>query len=190
MKAKENPFRTNKLEQIKYKFNDSSFIELLKKLSDLNYRCAIVGAEGSGKTTLLETLKPELIKKKFSIIELRLSNEKSKLDNKLVDELSQKISEKDIIFLDGAEQLRKWSWEIFNRKMKNAGGLVITCHKEGLLPTLIHCKPSISVFIEICKELAGESFDEIKETLPTLYQKNKGNLRLALLDLYDMYSKK
>jgi hypothetical protein len=57
VKARENPFRSERIESIPYIFpEDDSWELLLRRLGALGFRGAICGPEGSGKTTLLEEL--------------------------------------------------------------------------------------------------------------------------------------
>jgi len=75
MNARENPFRTECVEQVRYRFLDGTWAGLMARLKDLDYRAALVGPDGSGKTTLLEELAPRLTELGFGVRRLFLNDE-------------------------------------------------------------------------------------------------------------------
>ena len=56
MRARDNPFAVDRIHTIRYRPQNGTLADLLKRLKELNYRAAVIGPEGSGKTTLLEDL--------------------------------------------------------------------------------------------------------------------------------------
>ncbi len=68
-------------------------------------------------------------------------------------------------------------------RTRRAGGLVITSHRPGLLPTLYECETSPELLAGIVEELAGEELDS-EEVLA----RHRGNIRDALRELYDRWA--
>jgi hypothetical protein len=122
-----------------------------------------------------------------------------------------------MIFFDGAETMRYLTWERFKQRTKSAGGLLITAHREGMLPTLVKCstnigltKPAggllitahregmlptlvkcstnIGLLNEIVNEILGDNSHALHETTQVLFDNHDGNLRDVLRELYDIYA--
>jgi hypothetical protein len=90
------------------------------------------------------------------------------------------------ILLDGAEQLGWLDWRRF--LWRTAGcGVVITSHRPGLLPTLIHCSTSPELLLGIVETLLGEPLT-CKRRVTELFGKHHGNLRDALREMYDIWA--
>ncbi len=64
--AKNNPFATDKVLQIRYMPQTCTWDELLARLESMHYRAAIVGADGTGKTTLIEDIAQRLTEQSLS----------------------------------------------------------------------------------------------------------------------------
>lgn len=188
MKARDNPFATHRVLQARYRLQNGSWDELLEKLGKLDYCAAIVGPEGVGKTTLLEDLSPLLKHRGFAIINLRLDLEKRDFTRDEWNNLWRNASTQDIILFDGAEQLPRWKWELFKRKSRVVGGLVITSHRNNMLPTLLNCTTSPRLLHELVEEIAPSEAPKLEEKTAALFHKHDGNLRHALRELYDIYA--
>jgi len=187
MKARDNPFRTDRVLAVRYRPRGGTVKELLKELRRLGFRGALVGANGTGKTTLLEQLEPELRALGFKIRLVRLYDKKRRISKHEMKRFSAELTEEDFILLDGAEQMSPLQWNWFRLRSKKAGGLLITAHSKGMLPTLKECTTSPELLEEIISELLGEralSTDRSRE----LFQKHHGNIRQALRELYDVYA--
>jgi GTPase SAR1 family protein len=194
MKARENPFRSECVEAVGYRFVDGgSWHGLMGRLGELEYRAAIVGPDGSGKSTLLDELAPRLVDQGFSVKRLFLNDESPRpalaalSDEASDDEASDsEVSDKGIVLFDGADLLGRLEWGRFKRATKRAAGLIITSHRPGLLPTVIECRTTPEVFEEIVAELLNGR----QECLPhkNLYEKHNGNVRDMLRELYDIYA--
>ncbi|MBN2845752.1 MAG: hypothetical protein JXQ25_07195 [Deltaproteobacteria bacterium] len=155
----------------------------------MNYRGAFVGQEGSGKTTLMERLVRPLHEKGFRIRFLLLKRGVRKFPAKVMARLAASLRKDEIIFLDGAEQMGWLAWRRFRKLSQKAGGLVISSHRHGLLPTIMECHTSPELLKEIAAELAG--YDIITDArAEKIYNDNRGNIREALLTLYDMVAEK
>ena len=190
MRARDNPFRTDSVLGVRYRLRDRTWEELFGQLRRLGYRAAIVGPHGSGKTTLLESLEPHLASLGFSVIRLRLDDQTRRFERGSLRRLFRNLSERDLLLLDGAEQMGGLAWLRFKAQAKRAGGLIITSHRRGRLPTLIECGTSPELLREIIRELIGGEAEARCGMAERLYAKHEGNLRDALREMYDMYSER
>jgi hypothetical protein len=188
MRARDNPFATARIHQIRYRLPDGlAWEELLARLKSMNWRGAIVGPEGAGKTTLLEDFEPRLRERGFELIGLRLTREEPRLSSARLAQLAS-LDSRHIILFDGAEQLGRWAWWRFLRGVRRTGGLLVTSHRPGLLPTLLECRTAPELLAEIVANLLNKTPEACRARAGTLYHKHRGNLREALRELYDVWS--
>lgn len=177
VKARENPLATNKLESLPFRFTDCDRDYFYNKLKKMHYRGALVGAEGSGKTSLLLEIARNL--HQFEPVLIRLSGGKRNLP--LSFWLSP-LNSKNIVFVDSAENLPFYLFFLLKLKCHFASGLIVTAHKEGLLPTLINCRTSVELLDELIETLLG--YKLAPERVEALYKRSGGNIRLAFMHLY------
>jgi hypothetical protein len=189
MRARDNPFATARVHRIRYRPRGLTWDDLLERLARMNYRGAIVGPEGAGKTTLLEDLEPRLRTRGFGVVWVRLRREGPRISPEICDELSRHLSPRQVILFDGAEQLGRWAWVCFLHRTRLAGGIVITSHRAGLLPTLLRCRTTPELLAEIAGELLGETAAFDFQEIAHLYGRHRGNLRNALRELYDRFAR-
>lgn len=148
----------------------------MHRLQALRYRCLIVGPEGSGKTTLLEDLAPRLHALEFATTFFSIDGGFPRVS----------AGPSDIVLLDGAEQLDRACWNALSRQTRYNAGLIATSHIAGRLPTLIECRTTLELLRQTVVELAPGHFSRLEPMLPELFRRRKGNVRLALADLYDV----
>jgi hypothetical protein len=188
MHARDNPFSTARLHQIRYRFQDRTWEDFLSGLEKHRYRGAIVGPEGSGKTTLLEDLEPKLRDRGFTPVRLRLTQEAARFSPVMQQMLDSRITDRHILLFDGSEHMGWLSWKRFLWRSSEAGGLIITRHRTGRLPTVHRCTTTHQLLGEIARELleggAELSDDQVRE----LFRRHRGNLRDALRALYDRFA--
>lgn len=185
-RARDNPFRTERLRQVRYRLVGLTWPELLARCETLRYRVALVGPHGSGKTTLLEDLAPHLHQRGFRTRLIRLTEDCPKLDRGSAQRVFTTLSPSDILLFDGAEQLNPLAWLWFRWRTRTAGGLIITTHRPGRLPTLLQCSTSADLLAEIAAELLASPPETLRPQAATLFAKHHGNLRNALRDWYDL----
>jgi hypothetical protein len=188
MRAKDNPFRVSRVNEIKYLFSDTDWPEVMNRLEELDFRAAIVGNHGSGKSKLLNEFEPRLIEKGFVIQRLFLNQEKRKFPPGFLSEFFSELTSNTIILFDGAEQLSNIAWNRFKKKALKAKGLIITCHEPGMLPALVETSSSIEVFRKILMQIAPDEVPGLESKLEPLFNKHSGNLRDAIRELYDIYT--
>ena len=98
------------------------------------------------------------------------------------------LTARDVILFDGAERLNRFEWHRFKLRSKKAGGLIVTSHRKGLLPTLKECSTSPELLNGIIAELLNAESAAIRPANVELYRRHKGNLREALREMYDLYA--
>ena len=96
------------------------------------------------------------------------------------------IGDRDVILLDGADLLGRMAWRRFRRRAERAAGLVVACHREGLLPTLIECTTDLLLLDEILDELVPDEAQALHDTAHALFLEHGGNIREVLRSLYAM----
>lgn len=188
--AKDNPFAVSRIHALGYIPFTLSLDTLLQRLAELNYTAAIVGSHGSGKTTLLEELENNLQISGIRTETIFLSNDIRLPWQTVCDKVSS-LPEAGVLFFDGACHLSRWRWRQLRQQAQQQGiGMVITSHKEGMLPTLIHCRPNPETLIELVKHLLGDIDMNLQADCIRLYQTHQGNIRDCLRQLYDDFAEK
>ncbi|QDU36927.1 NACHT domain protein [Maioricimonas rarisocia] len=183
MKARDNPFRIERVLTLRYRFLAGSWQELLDRLERQNGRGAIVGPHGSGKTTLMDELATHLEQRGSTIHRCRFNLTDHPATWTNLRTAVRDIPEDALLLLDGAEQLGPLQWHWLMRRSRHLPGLVITTHRPGRLPTLIDCHTTPQLFADLVEQLAPGTFSA--EELRQLFDHHAGNLRLCLRELYD-----
>jgi len=186
MKAKDNPFSVERVLKIRYR--GANLETLAAELERMGWLGAIVGPEGSGKTTLMEDLQAHLEKSGRKAISLFL-NDGNPLTRQRRKKFIRELDAETIVFLDGAAAIGRFAWPTLKRKiLKKAKGLVITAHRPVKLPTLIECATTPALLRQITADLLADSNTPNDEFLDEIYNACSGNIRLALRQLYDIYT--
>jgi len=168
---------------------ETTWPELLNRLEGLNYRAAVVGLCGSGKTTLLEDIELKLSERFFNPRLIRLNEDQTpRLNLRLLDAVTTLLTSHDLVLIDGAERMDWLAWRWIKWRCRAAGGLIITAHKPGRLPTLWECRTSPLLLAQIAADLIEADPTELYPQAEALFIKHDGNLREALLDWYSLAS--
>lgn len=133
----------------------------------------------------MDTLEPLLHEQGVQILRIHLKSDRPNILKSEWNSLRQ-ASKNTIVILDGAEQIGIWSWQRIKRITSRCGGLVITSHTPGRLPTFFECKTSASLFQRIVLELVPAEMSPDSAYLDKLFQIHNGNIREALFELYDI----
>jgi len=188
MRARDNPFRTDRVLSVRYRLAEGTLDGLLDRFEAMGRRAAIVGPKGHGKTTLLEDLTPRLRDRGFTVRELRLDEEHPSFDRAFLKEFLRSLGGRDVILFDGAEQLGRFAWFRFERATRAAGGLLVTTHRAGRLPPLIETTTTPELLDGLVGEILGHGATDVRSITRGLFEKHRGNLREALRELYDHYA--
>jgi len=187
VKARDNPFRAERvLATIRYACPDGDLDTLVARLAALGYRAAIVGPHGAGKTTLLEDLGRALEQRGFRIVPLRLASDDRRLPSTWPF-CAARLGPRDIVCLDGAEQLSTVAWLQFRWRARRAAGVIVTSHARGRLPLLVECATNADLLEKIVRQLAPADRAGAPEAAD-LFHRHRGNLREALRELYDFHA--
>jgi hypothetical protein len=185
VRARDNPFRVERVLRFRYRFAQGGWDALLARLAALSRRGAIVGEEGSGKTTLLEDLALRLESQGYRIRWVTVSPPRRRLSTDQRRILMDGVGPEDLLFLDGADSLSRPAWLGVRRASRRAGGLLVAVHREGLLPTLHRTSTSPRLLSDMVRALSGCGSESFGASAEELYLRHGGNLRTALRELYD-----
>lgn len=186
MRACDNPFRSERVLQVRYRVQGATWEELLERWRAVGRRGAIIGPHGTGKTTLLETLEPRLHAQGFSTRFIRLNTERRNLEPGVLNELCTGLTLQDVLLVDGAEQMSPLAWHWFRWRTRAAAGLLITTHAPGRLPAVWKCHTSPTLLAEIAAGLLAVEPVSLRDRAEALFRKHQGNLRDALREWYDL----
>jgi hypothetical protein len=187
VRARDNPFVVQRAACLAYRLDGAAWEGLLERFTALGCRAALVGAEGHGKTTLLEELARRLRARGWQPRQVVLRRGERQLAPAERDRFLAALGPADLLLVDGAQELSPLAWRRLGHAARAAGGMLITSHREGLLPTLHVCRTTP----ELLAELMGELLRDAKPPPPgmprvaELYARHRGNLRAALLEAYD-----
>jgi energy-coupling factor transporter ATP-binding protein EcfA2 len=181
----DNPFASHRVEGLSFRQNGGTLEDLQRRLESLGGRAAIVGPEGSGKTTLLEELADTLTGES---VRVRIGGSCRRPWHTARAQLPTPVTTNHAVLIDGAEQLGPIGWRRLLLATRNAGCLLATLHRPGLLPTLIECRTDRDLLCDLVEELAPADALSLVSDLDDLFQRHEGNIRLCLRDLYDVYA--
>jgi GTPase SAR1 family protein len=190
MRARDNPFSSERIDRVCFRPQGQSWRQIMVSLARLGFRASIVGPHGSGKTIMLESLVPRLKERGYSIKLLRLSSARPKIPKGWLKSISRNRDLRNILIVDGADQMGPVSWLFLKHISRRAGGLIVATHCKGMLPVLLECTTSPHLLNEIVTDLVGEEAAPLRDTNAMLFAKHKGNLRSALRELYDIYAER
>lgn len=188
MRARDNPFAVDRILAVRYRLSGTTWEELLARLAELGDRGALVGPEGSGKTTLIEDLAPRLAGQGFRVHFVSMREGERRLPAEPGRALPRHLGAGDFALIDGADALSRLAWLGLRRRVRRAGGLVVTAHRPGLLPTLHECATDPELLAGIVRRLLGEEEARAAPCPRELFARHGGNLRTALRELYDVWA--
>ena len=179
--AATNPFRTELLEQIPFRFETGDWESNINRLKQMNNRAAIVGRKGSGKTTLLEQLQTRLNQHYVSLPHDRTNHSEVLCETIAASRAGQ------IVLIDGIERFSFWQrWSLF--KNTAAGpGLIVVVHRKCRLKTWVHCRTNEQLMSRLLQEL-GFVDPVVVEAGQAAFKRCRGNIREAFLELYDQFT--
>lgn len=178
MKASANPFRSSRVEQIRYALTNEALEALVNHA--LNEPCScLLGVKGTGKTTLLEDLEPRLQRRDYTTHWVRLHLDSTPQERS--DALSglESLHEGDVCLFDGAEVLNWWQWRrVCKRARSNGFTLIATLHHKRGVPVVHSTQPDWSLAEQFVRQLAGSHYSEsLHARAQHAFKENHGNIR-------------
>jgi hypothetical protein len=186
MRARDNPFKVQRVHSLAYRLEGTSWEALLERLDALRFRAALVGPHGHGKSTLLKEIAARLEARGLAVRKVLLHEGERWLTREQRRTLLQGVTPRDLLLLDGAEQLCRPAWLDLQWRSRRAAGLLVTSHRPGLLPTLHECRTGPALLAALVGELLGRKGEEIQAG--DLLSRHRGNVRDALAELYDLHA--
>ncbi|NLF06647.1 MAG: hypothetical protein GX594_01525 [Pirellulaceae bacterium] len=162
---------------------------MVRRLRENGWRGEIVGGHGEGKSTLLAELLPALRRagRKPLLIELHDGQRRLPLDL----DACCRAEPFDLLIVDGCEQLGRWNRLRLKRLCRRRGwGLLATAHGSVGLPRIYRASVSPELAAKVVEQLlAGRtpSFDPAE--ISAAFERQRGNLREMLFDLYDVHER-
>jgi hypothetical protein len=187
MKARENPFTSDRIENLAFRFpGTQTWDTLLARLEANQFRGSIVGPHGSGKSTVMEQLVPRLEERGF-VPHLMILNAESKAANKdaVLAEV-RRLRAPDFLLLDGAEQMSTRQWLPLRAVVDQLAGCVVSVHRTGRLPTVLETETSPALLEDIVAELTGSRLPAGEAA--AIHLRNRGDIRSCLRELYDRWA--
>lgn len=189
--ARTNPFRSDRIEALRFRFPAGGWDEALRALAGLGWRGAIVGPEGSGKTTLLIELATRL-RQAGEAPELLLADGPGRPCSRAWREIEGRVrTARGRVLLDGADRLDALQWWRVRRLARETSGLVVTLHRPGRWPTWIETVTSPALLAGLVTELldGGQpGAGAVPLDAERLLRDCGGNVRAALRVLYDRWA--
>lgn len=191
MRARENPFRTERLQQLRFRTparagDAGPSTPVWSELEALEFRAAIVGPHGTGKTTLLREAGETLRAQGLSPVHWFLADDRPNPSVASMLREATALGPHQVLLFDGAGHLRPLVWKLVHRAARSAGGLIITDHVPGRLPTWVETASDPALLASLTQELLGGDRLIAPVELERLREECDGNLREVLLSLFDL----
>lgn len=167
---------------------DGGPLDLLPLLGRLTGGClAVVGPHGSGKTTLVRALLAAAggMHRHTRYVQIR-----SPADV-VAAVAAVAATPGGVVGLDGWERLPPGSGLVVAAVAACRGGsVVVTMHADGTLPVLARCTPTARVLAAVVRRLPGHAGFIGSADVDSAFERNHGNIRDALGDLYDRFEER
>lgn len=148
---------------------------------------AIVGPHGSGKSNLLAALAAELEQQGPT----RLVRVRSAGDVPIVMRSIMRGGAGAVVCIDGWERLgMAGRWAIRCAARWRCSSLLVTAHRAHHLPVLVACAPTATLLGHIVATLPSHGGRIEPGDLTAAFTRHTGNIREALLDLYDRFEER
>ena len=186
MLARENPFRIAQVRRFRYLLSEQEWQKLYDDWCANDCRGAIIGPHGSGKTTALEDFATRFGKRLTSVVHWRCHHGERTIPPWLWARLESNPS--PVLLLDGLEQLSRTEQFRLRIRARKLPGILVTTHTPRLYPTVLACQSRSAVLEQMVRQLLVGHVQPSTSDLTALFSRHQGNIREALLELYDSYS--
>jgi molybdopterin-guanine dinucleotide biosynthesis protein len=157
-------------------------------LDRLGWRGAIVGKHGSGKTTLLAALQNQWTSAGgCGVHYCFLGRTRQRLATDF-DELQHAARSGRLLLVDGVERMTRRQRRALFHFSRAGAGLIVTAHRQTLLPTWVHCRTDWRLMQAVLFELLPSPRASTIQQTRSLFQQHRGNVREVLRSLYDRWS--
>jgi hypothetical protein len=148
------------------------------------YRGQIVGPHGCGKTTLTFGLQSQLGQQIQAVRRVTIRHDRAII----ATETDWRDRNPQLLVIDGVERMTTTQRWLMIQSCRNLRmGILVTTHKRiNFLPVLCEIQPTLETLQRIVEHLAPDVQIE-SEYLNTTWSRSGGNIREALMDLYDWY---
>ena len=175
MRARENPFRTERLERLAFRAalppnaGATALDAIHARWTALGRRAAVVGPHGSGKTTLLRALAARAEREGFRVERWFLNAESARPSAAALVRTASRLGPRDLLCFDGAGHLGPLAWRRVRRAARAAGGVLATAHAPGLLPTLHETRTDTVLLESLVRELVDADTASLRPLLAELF---------------------
>jgi hypothetical protein len=183
--ARDNPFRTSRLLALPVHWGHTPPETLLARWHAAGRRGALVGTHGTGKTTRMRALAARLATEGWTIIWMQWHDDGTTTPADWRATL-RAAGPRDIVCLDGSENLGLLGAYRLHRYTRRAGGVLATRHRRSfLLPTLATYAPDAALFAAHAASLDPEA----REAALSAYAQTGQNAHEAFRLMYLDYSR-
>lgn len=190
MKARLNPFRSDRVEAFRYRLEDSDWDAILLKFRECHYRASIVGPHGTGKTVFLEDLEDHFQSSSGRpVTRMHFRDTFGVWDRDRLFSIIQNLEPQAVIFLDGAELIPPGVWKRLLKEIPTGNGLAATLHQQRDLPVLHQTRPRLTIALELISHLLDRPLraDET-EIIKIRFKQFHGNIRDLIRSFYLDYA--
>jgi hypothetical protein len=179
MKARENPFRSATVAELRYRLDPAERDRLVERLRSQGWRGCLLGPEGSGKTTLLEDLEEPIRAAGRVVRWIRLNRDSGTRKRRDARATLAALGPSDIALVDGGEVFGRVRWWFLLRSLRRRGaGVLATVHRPCGLPVLHRTRPELEQALRFTRELAGPHWcPALEESARHAFAASRGNLR-------------
>lgn len=189
MKARRNPFRSDRVEAFRYRLTEQQWEVLRRRFEDLGRRAAIVGPHGTGKTVLTEDFRARLEADGVPTTILRFHDRFSRRDRLVLRDRLSALPPRTVIILDGGELLPRRIWRRLSASLDSGNGILTTLHHPRQLPVLFETRPQLEIARELIRSMLGRPLHpEECASVDERFTRAGGNIRDVVRSFYLEYA--
>ncbi len=185
MKARRNPFRSDRVEAFRYRLPEDDWEALQRRFEALGRRAAVVGPHGTGKTVFAEDFQVRLEARGSPTALLRFHDRFTPEDRERLEDCCTTLAPSAVLILDGGELLPPRAWRKLLARLPSATGILATLHRARRLPLLHQTRPQLEIARELVRSLLGRPLDPRESAaLEERFQRSGGNIREVVRSFY------
>jgi energy-coupling factor transporter ATP-binding protein EcfA2 len=190
---RKNPFATSRIRPGRLAPRDAhghplDLRPLVARLRGAAGTVALVGPHGSGKSNLLSALVEALASEGREVTILRVVD---RPDASAVLAAVGRAAPGQLVAVDGWERVgRCTGWVLRVLARRRGCGLLVTAHRPGTLSVLLACHTTPALLARLVDDLPDHDGFVRPPDIDAAFRATSGNLREALLVLYDCYERR